>query len=372
MNRFTSALHRDNLTGLRVFLRADLNVPITGGFIEDDFKLQGIAKTLNLLLKKKATIILATHLGRPKNTEEQLSTRHLIPWFTHHGYSIEYCNTIQEAHQKSKRSSGTILLLENLRFNPGEKAGDPLFADQLRSLADYYVNDAFGTLHRTDCSVLALPQLFEPHQRTFGLLIEKELNQSQKLLYPQHPFCVVVGGGKIEDKLSLIQALVPKLDMLLLCPGIDREFMSKNFLKATAQKERVEILAPDDYLVGISLHEGPFTVKKAKELVAADFAVCIGPETQKKYAAIITRSKTVFYNGLMGTLDNAQTLTGVHAVFTAMQHADFSLVGGGDSTAAARKLGFEGTLSLSTGGGALLAYVSGQKMPALEILINNT
>lgn len=368
MRSMVSRLHTMNLAACRVFLRADLNVPLVGAHIADDYKLQAIQGTLDLLLKKKARVILATHLGRPQNYEPKLSTGHLIPWFVHHGYSIEYCTTLHEAQQKSSNGAETILLLENLRFNPGEKAGDLLFAQQLKSLADFYVNDAFGTLHRSDCSVLALPSLFEPSYRTFGLLVEKELHQAHRLLDPQRPFCLVVGGGKLEDKVSVIEALIPKLDMLLLCPGIDRQFIAKESLRSICQKERIAIHIPDDYLVGTSLQQGPFEIKQSNEIKAADVTVCIGPETQKKYATVIGRARTVFYNGLMGSLENLQTLTGVHAVFSAMQHCDFAVVGGGDSTAAARKLGFERTLHLSTGGGALLAYVSGQKMPALEIL----
>lgn len=371
---YKSELPSWQISDKRIFLRTDLNIPLENGIIKDDFKLKELLPTLNLLLEKKSKIILATHIGRADHPQPELSTRHLIPWFRHHGYSIEYCNTLEEAEQKSKEDSKSIVLLENLRFYPGEKSHDPQFAQQLKKLAEWYVNDAFGTLHRTDTSVLALPQLFSIHQKTFGLLIQKELNQAQKLMIPQHPFCLIVGGGKAADKIPLIKSLLPKLDSVLLCPGIDSAFAQNGTdapaIISFAKKNRIAIETPEDYLVGKSLDKGPFTIKAKDVLIPGDFPISIGPATQQKYAQIISKSHTAFYNGLMGTLDNVQTLQGVHALFNAMQQCDFALVGGGDSTAAARKLGFEKTLNLSTGGGALLAYLSGQKLPALQVLID--
>jgi phosphoglycerate kinase len=370
---YKSELPSWQISGKRLFLRADLNIPLEKGIIKDDYRLKELLPTLNLLLEKKAKIILATHIGRPDHPQPELSTRHLIPWFRHHGYSIEYCNTLEEAEQKSKEDSKTIVLLENLRFYPGEKSQDPPFAQQLKKLADWYVNDAFGTLHRTDTSVLALPKLFEPNHRTFGLLIQKELNNAQQLLHPKRPFCLIVGGGKAADKIPLIKSLLPKLDSLLLCPGIDTAFAQKGTdaeaIISFAKKNRITIETPQDYLVGKSLDQGPFTIKAKDALIPVDFPISIGPFTQKKYAQVIATSATAFYNGLMGTLKNMQTLQGVHALFNAMQHCEFALVGGGDSIAAARVLGFEKNLNLSTGGGALLAYLSGQNLLALEILL---
>lgn len=371
---YCSALPSWNLHGKRVFLRADLNVPLANGTIMDDFKLKQLIPTLNLILKKESKIILATHIGRPDYAQPELSTRHLVPWFTHQGYSVQFCETIESAFTHSKHDLKTIVLLENLRFFPGEKNHDPEFAAQLKKLADVYVNDAFGTLHRTDTSVLALPELFLKNQRTFGLLIQSELRQAQKLMHPKRPFCLIVGGGKVKNKLPLITALLPQVNSLLLCPAIDKAIHDDKTIfesiAQTAKKDRITIEFPQDYLVGKDLVTGPFSIKKSTELMPADFPICIGPETQKKYAHIICQSKTAFYNGLMGNLDNPETLTGVYALFTAMQKCDFALIGGGDSTAAARKLGFEKKIALSTGGGALLAYVSGQKMPALEVLAN--
>lgn len=364
---YQSAIPSWTLENKSVFLRADLNVPLNNGTIEDEFKLQALIPTLDLILDKKGKIILATHIGRPTHAQPELSTQHLLPWFLYKGYSVVFCPTLEKAYEESKQNTQTIVLLENLRFYPGEKSEDTEFAQQLKKLAQYYVNDAFGTLHRTDSSVVALPQLFSINQKTFGLLIQKELNNAQKLLTPKHPFCVIIGGGKASDKIPLIKALSSKIDHLLLCPGIDREFTQ---IAADIQSLPIEL--PEDYIVGKSLTQGPFIVKKRSELRSQDFTVCIGPGTQKKYAELITQCKTVFYNGLMGTLENLETLAGVYALFTAMQHCEYALIGGGDSTAAARKLGFDKSLNLSTGGGALLAYLSNKKLPALEELIDRT
>lgn len=368
---FTSALHSWHLSGKRVFLRADLNVPLAHGTILDDFKIQALIPTLQLLLEKKGKVILATHIDRPDHPQPELSTRHLLPWFTRHGYPMIFCETLEQAQQASKEDSKNIALLENLRFFPDEKSPDLTFAHELKKLADYYVNDAFGTLHRTDCSVYALPQLYSTSQKTFGLLIEKELNNAQKLLTPAHPFCLIMGGNKAADKLPFIYHMLPKIDSLLLCPEIDHIICHEGkTIISYAKKHRIAIEAPDDYVVGKSLENGPFVTKTKENVQPGDFPVCIGPETQKKYAHLIAQSATVFYNGLMGTVQNMQTLQGVHALFTAMQQCRYAVVAGGDSTAAARLLGFEKSLHLSTGGGALLAYVSGQKLPALEVLID--
>lgn len=371
--KYKSALPSWDLQGKRIFVRADLNVPLANGTIQDDFKLQELAPTLNLILEKKGKIVLATHIDRPDHPQPELSTRHFVPWFTHHSYSISYCQTLEQALEESKNDSPTIILLENLRFFPEEINHNPQFALQLKKLADFYVNDAFGTLHRKDCSVYVLPQLFSPENKTFGLLIQKELNNAQKLLAPAHPFCLIIGGNKADEKIPLIRHLLPKIDSLLVCPTIDMALFEKSEIKAIASfanKHQITIELPRDYIVGKSLEHGPFVIKNNTNLHPADFPICIGPETQKKYARVIAQSKTAFYNGLMGTTKNMQTLQGVHAIFIAMQHCDYALVAGGDSTAAARMLGFEGILNLSTGGGALLAYLSGQKLPALEVLIN--
>lgn len=208
---YKSALPSWNVNGNRVFLRIDCNVPLEQSKIIDDLRLKESLATINYLIKHKAKIVLAGHIGRPSGFDPALSTRILIPWFEQHGYSIEFEADLDKAARKSKTDFSTILLLENLRFFSGEKDDDPFFAQKLKELADLYVNDAFGILHRTDCSVYALPQLFLINQRSFGLLIQKELNQADNLFCHGKPFTLIVGGGKLKIKFLLLCIFCHKL-----------------------------------------------------------------------------------------------------------------------------------------------------------------
>lgn len=388
MIQFKSELPNIDLTQKRVFLRADLNVPIKNGAIIADVRLQAIKPTIDLILAKGGKIILATHIGRPKNHEPYLSTRILIPWFEKQGYRIDFESDMNAAYTKSFHDPSKILLLENLRFYPGEKNPTAQFAQTLARLGNEYVNDAFGMLHRTDCSVLEVPKLFASTARTIGLCIENELAHANKLLHAERPFVLIVGGNKLKDKIPLIQKLLGQIDTLLLCPGLVFSFLKAKDMPTgsslvdpselelckqiinEAQKYNVSIVFPTDYLVGKNLETDPFTIKAANNLENSDFGISIGPKTQEAFGAIIGNAKTSFYNGLMGSLNNPETLKGTAAVFKAMTNSKYSVIGGGDSTAAAELLGFKNSVDyLSTGGGALIAYLAGQELPALEILV---
>ena len=310
-----------DLKNKRVFLRADLNVPLLNGTILSDFRLQAIKPTFDLILAQGGKIILATHIDRPKEYDATLSTHVLLPWFAQHGYKVIFEPDLKNAYTKSFSDPKTILLLDNLRFFPGEKNGDEQLAQQLARLGDYYVNDAFGMIHRTDCSVFAVPQLFAADKRMFGLLIEKELKNAQHLLQPAHPFTVIIGGNKVKDKVPLIEHLLPKIDYLLLCPAlvftflkaenkpaggslIDQESINlcKDLLN-TAKKYSIKIAMPLDYIVSHDTFRGPFYMVPENKLTANDYGITIGQTTQELFGGIIAESKTIFYNGLMG--DNA-------------------------------------------------------------------
>lgn len=391
MNELKSPLSSANLHGQRVLLRADLNVPLNNGSILSDARLKAIMPTINLILSKGGKIVLITHIGRPSDQEATLSTKTLLPWFAQKGYSCVFENDLNNAYAKSFHEPKTILLLENLRFYTGEKQNDTLFAQNLARLGDIYVNDAFGNLHRSDCSMIEVPRLFTPQKRMFGLLIEEEINHANKLLHnPAHPFVFIIGGNKIKDKIPLINNLLDKIDTIILCPAvvfsylksegkpvgsslIDQEsFAACQILKKNAQEYNVSIVLPVDYVVSSNGFAGPYTIKKADQLTNGDVAISIGPETEILLKEIINRSKTCFYNGLMGDLTVAESLHGVKAIFEAMAESKgYSVIGGGDSTAAAEKLGFSKRISyLSSGGGALIAYLGGEKLPALELLLN--
>lgn len=387
MKSVKSPLPSLDLNGQRIFLRADLNVPLKEGAILSDTRLKALIPTINLILNKGGKIILATHIGRPLDHETTLSTKTLLPWFAQQGYTVVFENNLQDAYVKSFHDPKTILLLENLRFYPGEKQNDPAFAQSLARLGDVYVNDAFGNLHHNDCSMIEVPRLFTPHRRIIGLLIEKELIAAQHLLNdPTHPVVVIVGGNKINDKIPMLKNLIESIDFLLLCPAIVFAYLKSQGLSTfgsidsdaqaaceqLAQKANTQILVPLDYMVSSQGFSGPYTIKKASELKRDDFAIAIGPETQKLYVSIIKKSKTSFYNGLMGDLKYPQTLTATKAIFQAMADSQgFSCIGGGDSAGAAQLLGFNTQISsISSGGGALMALLSGQKLPTLELLLN--
>lgn len=390
MTQPTSPLATLDLTNKRIFLRADLNVPLYNGSIVSDLRLQALKPTLDLILNKSGKIILATHIDRPKAYDPTLSTHLLLPWFASNGYTVIFEPDLKNAYTKSFGNPKTIVLLDNLRFFPGEQTGDTQLAQQLARLGDYYVNDAFGMLHRTDCSVYAVPQLFTPDKRMIGLLIEKELANAQQLLNPIHPFTVIIGGNKIKDKIPLIDQLLEKIDNLLICPALSFTFLkaenqstglslvddqSINHCKTLLEKAKQlqkNIILPLDYVVSHDTFKGPFYVTTPDKLTENDFGITIGPASQELFGSIISQSKTIFYNGLMGSIEHFETLSGVQSVFQEMAHANgYSTIAGGDSTAAAQLLGFSDKVDyLSTGGGALLAYLGNQTLPALQLLLN--
>jgi phosphoglycerate kinase len=390
MNMLKSPLHTANLDGQRVLLRADLSIPLSSGSILSDMRLTAIEPTIKLIQEKGGKIILITHIDRPKDQESSLSTKILLPWFAQHGYSCVFENDLNQAYNKSFHDPKTILLFENLRFYPGEKQHDPIFAKALARLGDIYIDDAFGNLHRTDCSMVDVPRLFSPQKRMFGLLIEKEINHANQLLdNPAHPFVCIIGGNKIKDKFPLIAHLLDKIDTLILCPAVVFTYLQSEHkpvgsslvdqesldackeLKKNAGAKNVSIIVPSDYIISSNRFAGPYSVKKSDQLEHGDFGISIGPETQQIFSQIIKQSKTSFYNGLMGDLNYPQSLEGTKAIFQAMSESNgYSVIGGGDSTGAVEKLGFARKISyLSTGGGALIAYLSGEKLPALDILI---
>jgi len=384
-----------NLEGKRVLLRADLNVPIKDGKIIDDYRLCALQPTLSLLRRKGAKIILATHLGRPDKASEEFSTRQLIPWFEKHKYKIVYESNLIEAYEKSLVHPEHILLLENMRFfsekeSANEKEREE-FAIVLAGLGDYYVGDAFALLHRTDTSTTLVPLLFKPDKRSIGLLIEQELEVLNTLISNDtHPFIFIFGGNKLATKIPLLKQLFNRIDTLLLGPApvfsflhaqgksvgkslIDEKAINEctNLLKL-AQEKNVKIIFPIDYVIADNTFEGPLHTIPADQFPADGIGVTIGPKTVQLFAHYIIRAQRIFYNGLMGDTQRKETLSGVNEIFTAMsQSAGMSVIGGGDSVAAAQILGLADKVTYcSTGGGATLAYLSGEKLPGLQPFIH--
>jgi phosphoglycerate kinase len=387
-----SDLHTACLEGLRVFVRADLNVPTEHGHIIADHRLIALLPTLELIKRKGGRIILATHKGRPSTPNDNDSTKILVPWFKRAGFVITYEPDLEHAYVTSKMNFGDILLLENLRFFPGEKDNTMNFAHQLARLGDYYVNDAFGVLHRTDTSITITPTLFAPNKRTIGLLVEKEIQTLNKLLEnPKRPFVLILGGAKIKDKLPLIASFLPQVDTILLCPALVFTFLhahntpvGKSLIDSSvlaesidilnqAQKNKVRIVFPVDYQVAHETFDGPVSYISSTDIPSNAVGVSIGPKTAQLFAHEIEKAHTVFLNGVMGNEHNKETLFGMHAVLQAMAtNSDaLTVVGGGDSVAVTQELGFADKIDYcSTGGGATLSYLSGHMLPGLQIFLS--
>lgn len=376
-----------NCAGQSVFVRADLNVPLAHGTILNDRRLRGIQKTLDVLIEKQAVIILASHIGRPKGPDPELSTRILLPWFKQQGYSIHFCETIEQIReQRETAQNGTILLLENLRFFPGEKERDTAFIKDLRSISEWYVNDAFGTLHRNDASLAELAYTFPAKKRSIGCLIEKELLMLNEFLHKaKKPVCAILGGGKVADKLPLLNHLLEITDSILLCPALVFTFEVANNQKVgnslvdcsvlqkaqailkKAELMNVQIVFPKDYQIARGSLDGPLSVVKADAFPEDGIGVSIGPETLALFNEYIQKSGSLFFNGMIGFSDRPETLDGVKQLLKDIAHSDaISIVAGGDSISVADQLKLKGITYYSTGGGATLTYLSGKKLPGLE------
>lgn len=373
-----------DLKNKRVFVRADLNVPMNKGQIIDDYRLKSILPTIDFILSKGGKVILGTHIGRPKEYEPELSTKNQIPWFEKHNYKVSFEPDLENAYKNSLKHPEHILLLDNLRFYKEEKSPDIEFAKKLAQLADIYVNDAFGVLHRNDTSITLLPKQFAKENRSIGFLIEKELLALNKLIEPQHPFLIILGGGKVKDKITLLDSLMNKVNAVALCPAIvftflklankeigkslvdDSVFEICRSIERKAEQYKVKILFPLDYLVAKDSFTGKLSIKN--KLDKNDVGISFGPKTGKLYESEIEKAKTIFFNGLPGDLNRPETLEGAKQLFEAMAKSQaFTIVGGGDSAAAAYKLEFANKIShISTGGGVILAYITNQKLPGLE------
>lgn len=378
-----ASINQWNLTNARVFLRADLNIEMVAS-PTIPLRLQALLPTIKLLQSKGAKIILATHIGRPHGYQKELSTQQLIPLLERLELAIDFEPSLTAAYRKSFSDSSKILLLDNLRFYPGEKEQDHEFAQNLAQLADYYVNDAFGALARPDTSLTLLAQYFNPSHRSIGLLIEHELQKlNQFLNAPDHPFYVVFGGNKMADKRDALEKLLPNIDALFLGPAlsftilaaqgiqvgtslVDRELFSyiPNLIE-NARNHTVELILPDDYLCKIPDNDNLINCK-ANAIPSNACAITIGYQTQKDWANRIRNAHKVFYNGLMGDIHNKQALDAIAPLFNAMQTIKHAVIAGGDSTYAAQIVGYDKPpVFLSTGGSATLSYLAGKELPGL-------
>lgn len=390
-----------NLKDKRVFVRADLNVTLVNGAILCAYRLKQIIPTIDRLVAMQAKIILATHLGRPSSDHNanmaNLSTKQLIPWFKERKYTIAFAPTLEDALYKSQQMlPGTILLLENLRFYPGEKYSNDaleqahMLAEQLYKLADYYINDAFGLLHRKDTSITMLPKMFNKDAKSIGLLVEKELKVLTPVRdNPKKPYVLLIGGGKVADKLPMIEKFLHKATTILIGPALSFTFMrafryttgkslvvDDLILKAQeimlkAQESSVKLLLPVDYLVAENNFDGALFFCEATNIPENAVGVSIGPKTISLFADALRTSQTVYVNGAMGLFSRPETLTGLNVLLqTIAQLTNTSIIGGGESVTAVHQLGIQDAIAYcSTGGGATLHYLAGDTLPGLTSLI---
>ncbi|QTX04654.1 phosphoglycerate kinase [Agromyces archimandritae] len=390
------------LAGRRVVVRCDLNVPLQDGIITDDGRVRASVPTLTRLLEQGARVVVISHLGRPAGVPEAKYS--LEPVARRLGELLGRpvvfaADTVGEdaAAKVGALGDGEIAVLENLRFNPGETSKDDAersaFAERLAAFADAVVSDGFGVVHRKQASVYDLERL---RPSAAGLLIEAELGVLDRLTErPERPYTVVLGGSKVSDKLGVIAHLLPRVDTLLIGGGMMFTFLAAEGAKvgsslleadqldtvrgylAEAKARGVELVLPSDAVVASAFSADAEHVVTAADAIeetpfgASGLGLDIGPATAADFAARIRDSKTVFWNGPMGVFELAPFAAGTKAVAEALTEVDgLSVVGGGDSAAAVRQLGFDDAQfgHISTGGGASLEFLEGKKLPGLEVL----
>jgi phosphoglycerate kinase len=386
-----------DLKGKRVFLRCDLNVPIKGGVIQDDGRIKASLPTIQLLLSKGASVVIAAHLGRPKNgpsTEFSLApvAKRLGELLKQDVKFLGEITGDSVAEMAGSLKTGEILLLENIRFSSFETSKDDVerenFARELASYADFYIGDGFGAVHRKHASVFDLPGLL-PHAA--GSLISAEVKVLKTLTdKPERPYGVVLGGAKISDKLAVIENLLSKVDVLAIGGGMVFTFLKAqgkeigtslvenemlDIVKELIQKAKdngVQLLLPTDIVVASSFSPDAVpTLVSVDQIPVDQMGLDIGPKSAENFASEIVKCKTVFWNGPMGVFEFPNFAAGTKVIAQALtQVKGISVVGGGDSAAAVRALGFEDSQFgyISTGGGASLEYLEGKKLPGLIAL----
>ena len=391
-----------NVSGKRVIVRCDLNVPLKDGVITDDGRIRASLPTLNTLLDQGARVIVVSHLGRPEGAPD--SKYSLAPAAVRMsellGKAVGFAaDTVGSSALGAIRSlnDGEIVVLENLRFNAAETSKDAdarkEFAQVLANEADLFVSDGFGVVHRKQASVYELAKLLPS---AAGLLIETELKVLDRLTEtPERPYTVVLGGSKVSDKLGVISHLLPRVDTILIGGGMLFTFLAAQGFKvgssllevdqletcrgylADAQARGVEIILPTDVVVAEKFAADARHVITSVESIEdtvfgpSGLGLDIGPDTAASFAAKIAASKTVFWNGPAGVFEFPAFANGTRAIAQALTEVDgLSVVGGGDSAAAVRILGFSDDQfgHISTGGGASLEFLEGKKLPGLEVL----
>jgi phosphoglycerate kinase len=385
--------HTDlDVAGKRVLLRADLNAPLSDGRVSDDLRLEAALPTLRSLLERGARVVLCSHLGRPTGFEDvRLSMAPVAARLGELlGRPVPVAADITGVDAQAKVAAladGEVVLLENLRFDPGEKANDDAFADALAALCDLYVNDAFGAAHRAHASITGVPAR---RPGAAGELLARELEVLGGLLdAPARPYVAILGGSKVSDKLTVLDNLIERVDAICVGGAMCFTFLAAEGLPIGSSRVEVEQVETVRRLVararaaGVTVHvptdvvvaptfarDAEPTVVTADAMPETQMGLDIGPETAAIYAQTVLGAGAVFWNGPMGVFEWPAFAAGTHAVAEAMADTDaFTVVGGGDSAAAIRSFGLDGSVThVSTGGGASLELLEGKDLPGVAAL----
>ena len=383
-----------DVTGKRVLVRCDYNVPFDSeGNITDTKRIDESIKTLRYLIDHNAKVIICSHRGRPKGTvKPELSLAPTIPYLSKVlGQQVQMATDVVGESAKalcSNLQEGQVMMLENVRFEKGEEANDPAFAKELASLADIYVNDAFGTSHRAHASTAGVAAYLPA---VCGYLIQKELQVlGNALNHPARPFVAILGGAKVSDKIGVITALLDKIDVLIVGGGMaytftnalgysignslcepDKSELAKDIM-AKAKEKGVNFLIPVDNVIANKFAEdAQWQIVDSDQIPEGWMGLDIGPKSAEIFAHAIEHAGTVFWNGPLGVSEWKNFAEGTFKVAQALAHSDaYSIIGGGDSAAAVEKLGFAKQMShISTGGGASLELIEGLELPGIACLM---
>lgn len=394
-----------DVNGKRVLVRVDFNVPLNSDYtISDDTRIIKALPTLLYLRNQGASIILMSHLGRPQKKlnedgsikKEKFTLKNILAGLSERlNCPVQFSDSAygNDALEKSLAlKPGEVLLLENTRFYKQEAKGDVEFASRLAALGDFYVNDAFGTAHRAHASTTTVARFFPKHRKSFGYLLNNEIESAKKLLNsPKRPVTAIIGGAKVSDKIKLLERLVENVNTILIGGGMAYTFLqaqggkigtslcepafldlSKEIM-AKAKANNVDIVLPTDNMCSKEFADTPGVICKSLEIPDDMMGLDIGPESIKEFEGHILKSASILWNGPLGVFEFSNYSKGTYSIAQSVADATakgaYTLIGGGDSVSAINKSGLSSKVShISTGGGAMLEYLEGKKLPGIQAI----